>query len=47
MVINLVLLLETVNVVGVQGTPTLPPQKLIIGLIVVILCHQEVGIIHP
>ena len=38
MVLCLVLLLDMVKVVWFLGPPTLPPQKLIVGLVVTILC---------
>ena len=34
------------KVVWVLGPPTLPPKKLIVGLMVVIFCHLWVGIIQ-
>ena len=45
-IIHLVLQLVMVKVVWVLVPPTLPSRKLIVGLMVVILCHVLVGIIQ-
>ena len=42
----LVFMMDMVKVVWVLGPPTLPPRKLFLVLMVVILCCQGVGIIN-
>ena len=44
---NLVLAVDMLKVVWLLWTPTLPPKKLIVVLMVVILCHIRVGNNHP
>ena len=46
-VLHLMLVLMMVKVVWDLGPPTLPPRKLIAGLMVVILCDLRVDNIHP
>ena len=46
-VLNLMLVLVMLKVVWDIGPPTLPPIKLIFGLVVVILCDIRVGNIYP
>ena len=45
-VLSLVLLMMMVNMEWVLVPPTFPPQKLIVGLLVVIFYHLGVVIIH-
>ena len=46
-ILNLVLLMVMVKLVWVLGPPNLLPIKLVVVLVVVILCCQVVGYIHP
>ena len=45
--LHLLLVVVMVKVVLVLVRPTLPPRKLIVAFLVVILCHLGVGILHP
>ena len=47
MVLSLVLIMDMLKVLWVLGPPTLPPQKLIVLLMVIILCYQALENIHP
>ena len=46
-VLNLVFQIVMVKVVWVLGTPKFSPKNMIVGLMVVVLCHIWVGIIQP
>ena len=47
LVINFTLLMVMVKLVWVLGPPIFLPRNMIVGLMVMILCHLRVGIIHP